>query len=100
MDPPHKYLLIQRCKPYGLWPKDFLYQDDHRVVEIVAQDETYKLTLRLGVKTYDDTVFTNGSDGEPPRVGRLVIDDRHRSGFWVGNMALHAPNEITPMSIK
>jgi hypothetical protein len=100
MEPPHKYLLIQRCKPYGVWPKNFLYQDDHRVLEIVAQGETYKLTLRLGVKTYDDTMFANGTDSERPRVGRMVIDDRHRSGFWVGNMALHAPDEKTNMIVN
>lgn len=67
-------------------------------MEVVRNGETYQLVIRPGVKTYDDTVFSNCNGGEPPRVGRLVIDDRSRTGFWVGNMAVHAPDEITPVS--
>lgn len=100
MESPHKYLLIQRCKPYGVWPKDFLYEADHKVTEIEAHGETYKLTVRLGVKAYDDALFVNNKGGEAPHVGSLVVDNRRWPGFWIGDAVLRAPDELTPMGVS
>lgn len=98
--PHYRYLLIQRCKPFGVWPDDFIYQDDHRLLKVCIEKMAYNLTLRFGVKTYADHLFAPDSEGNPPHVGRMVHDQWHRQGFWLGNARLLAAGETVGVQVK
>jgi len=98
----HNYILILRCRTFGIWPEWTSIFSNFYVVESEINAKKIEITFSMGIVCYERRPLP---EIDPPRpeiksISPIVWRGDIQTGFCLGDSFIKAPEDEVPLALK